>query len=103
MLKTHPEPAGYQASRKGLKMPLIQYTLDHNIQYSYLTLKEVPPYIEKLKGIGAKNFLIFDLACYCCSDGYVHDQDGIEVPCDRCQLGRETYRYENGFAPDPVF
>jgi hypothetical protein len=83
-------------------MPLIQYTLDHNLQYSYLALKEVPAYVDKLKGIGAKNFLIYDLACSC-SAGYVYDQNGQEVPCDRCSLGCETYRYENGFAPDPVF
>lgn len=83
-------------------MPLIDYMLEGNKNYSWVATKDAPEFIAKMKSIGAINFGVYEMTCGCRA-GYRYDENGYDVPCDRCAVGRATYRYENGIEPDPVF
>lgn len=83
-------------------MPVISYLIEADRHYCYVLPKNAPDFILKMKSVGAKSFGIYEVACSC-DAGYILDEQGFEEPCDRCAVGRATYRHQNGVEADPVF
>lgn len=77
---------------------IIQYYLA-GATHTALVPTEGAAFIEKLRGIGAKHFTQYKMACYCDAGVRVIDEEGTTEPCTQCELGRE---YEALYNPNSV-
>jgi hypothetical protein len=71
---------------------IITYLL-HGSQQTSMVLRNSAIFIEKMKTVGASNFICYSYACQRCNNGLVQiDEDGTTEPCTHCETGRDYAR-----------